>query len=194
VLDAATPDTEGTGSHGGGAIEIPATATLCSVPHVSLQSSVNASLTGMAGDVNLFFNDLDGDTSVAEIEVQTSARHALHAAAVPITAWTTASFSLQVMIADQASRRHGLAATALQMLMAYAAQDLVSQPCSCGCDATCLGSCITKLHVHLQGVTRFCAKVGEDNSASLALFQQRLGFVEVSRSTVFQVRKYASQH
>jgi hypothetical protein len=35
--------------------------------------------------------------------------------------------SLQVMIAEEGSRRHGLAATALQMLMAYASQELVGE-------------------------------------------------------------------
>jgi hypothetical protein len=38
-----------------------------------------------------------------------------------------------------------------------------------------------------QGVRKYCAKIGEDNAASLALFQHRLGFVEVSRSSIFQV-------
>ena len=39
------------------------------------------------------------------------------------------------MIAEKGSRRHGLAETALKMLMAYAAQDLVSQISTCECDA-----------------------------------------------------------
>mmetsp|Transcript_18579 Transcript_18579/g.56092 ORF Transcript_18579/g.56092 Transcript_18579/m.56092 type:complete len:113 (-) Transcript_18579:1001-1339(-) len=85
----------------------------------------------MAGDVNLFFNDPDEPTT-AEIEV---------------------------MIAERASRRKGLAGEAIRMLMAYGATDL--------------------------GVKKYRAKIGLSNSASLALFQ-KLGFQEVSRSSVFQ--------
>lgn len=71
VLDPDAPDTPGTGSHGG----------------------------GMAGDVNLFWNDHD-EPHTTEIEV---------------------------MVAEQRSRRKGIAREALQLLMAYAAQQLVSR-------------------------------------------------------------------
>ena len=37
----------------------------------------------------------------------------------------------------------------------------------------------------LQGVTKYRAKIGEANAASIALFC-KLGFVEVSRSSIFQ--------
>eukprot|EP00882_Tetradesmus_deserticola_P026708 GHRQ01029488.1.p1 GENE.GHRQ01029488.1~~GHRQ01029488.1.p1 ORF type:complete len:203 (+),score=48.91 GHRQ01029488.1:267-875(+) len=104
LLDKSRADTPGTGSHGG----------------------------GMAGDVNLFFNDHD-DHTVAEAEV---------------------------MVAEAASRRRGVALEALQLFMAYA--------------------------VKFLRVTKFRVKIGENNAASLALFGTKLGFVEVSRSTVFK--------
>eukprot|EP00882_Tetradesmus_deserticola_P022692 GHRQ01024630.1.p1 GENE.GHRQ01024630.1~~GHRQ01024630.1.p1 ORF type:complete len:125 (+),score=38.95 GHRQ01024630.1:881-1255(+) len=85
-----------------------------------------------AGDVNLFFNDHD-DHTVAEAEV---------------------------MVAEAASRRRGVALEALQLFMAYA--------------------------VKFLRVTKFRVKIGENNAASLALFGTKLGFVEVSRSTVFK--------
>jgi RimJ/RimL family protein N-acetyltransferase len=84
-----------------------------------------------AGDVNLFLNDHD-DHSIAEIEI---------------------------MIAEPASRRKGLATEALQLFMAYGVSAL--------------------------GVTKFRAKIGEDNSSSLQLFE-KLGYQEVSRSAVFR--------
>lgn len=83
----------------------------------------------MAGDVNLFFNDPDGDMSTAEIEVQAAALafHAgAHGLAVHIRHTAMLVSSVQVMIAEKDSRRRGLAVTALQMLIAYASQDLVS--------------------------------------------------------------------
>lgn len=87
-------------------------------------------IEGMVGDVNLFFND--EAPSTAEIEV---------------------------MIAEQKSRRKGLAAEALSIMMSYA-------------------------HRHL-GVTVFRAKVGFTNVASSALFH-KLGYVETCRSELFQ--------
>jgi Acetyltransferase (GNAT) domain len=84
------------------------------------------------GDVNLFFNDPD-DASAAEIEV---------------------------MIAEQGSRRRGLASEALMLLMAYAVTHL--------------------------GVTRFVAKIGEDNTPSLLLFRAHLGYQDLSHSAVFR--------
>jgi RimJ/RimL family protein N-acetyltransferase len=86
---------------------------------------------GMAGDVNLFLNDPD-DRSAGEVEI---------------------------MIAEPASRRRGLATEALQLFMAYAFGTL--------------------------GVSRFVAKIGEANAPSLALFQ-RLGFVETRRVAAFR--------
>lgn len=64
------------------------------------------------------------------------------------------------MVAEPASRRRGIAAEALQLFMAYGATRL--------------------------GVSKFVAKIGESNAASLALFQRKLGFVEVGRSAVFK--------
>ncbi|KAF6264895.1 GNAT domain-containing protein [Scenedesmus sp. NREL 46B-D3] len=87
---------------------------------------------GMAGDVNFFFNDHD-DHTIAEAEV---------------------------MVAEPASRRQGLALEALQLFMAYG--------------------------VKFLGVTKFRVKIGENNAASVALFSRKLGFVEVSRSAVFK--------
>jgi L-amino acid N-acyltransferase YncA len=63
------------------------------------------------------------------------------------------------MVAKAGSRRRGLATEALMLFMAYG---------------------ISRL-----GITRFRAKIGEVNSASLALFQ-KLGYKEVSRSSVFK--------
>eukprot|EP00775_Hariotina_reticulata_P012646 gene12646-12774_t len=103
LLDRSSPDTAGTGSHGG----------------------------GMIGDVNFFFNDHD-DHSVAEIEI---------------------------MVAEAGSRRRGLATEALMLFMAYGISHL--------------------------GITKFRAKIGESNIASVALFQ-KLGYKEVSRSSVFR--------
>jgi hypothetical protein len=85
----------------------------------------------MAGDVNLFFNDQDGDMSTAEIEVRAVADLACHAGAFGLAVRNRLTAMLlsnvQVMIAEKDSRRRGLAVTALQMLMVYAVQDLVSQ-------------------------------------------------------------------
>jgi hypothetical protein len=88
-------------------------------------------LLPLTGDVNFFFNDHE-DRSIAEIEI---------------------------MIAEPASRRRGIATEALMLFMAYGVSAL--------------------------GVTRFRAKIGEDNVSSLQLFA-KLGYSEVSRSAVFQ--------
>jgi hypothetical protein len=80
----------------------------------------------------LFFNDHD-DHTIAEAEV---------------------------MVAEPASRRKGLALEALQLFMAYG--------------------------VKFLGVTKFRVKIGENNAASLALFGGKLEFAEVSRSAVFK--------
>jgi tubulin N-terminal N-acetyltransferase len=85
----------------------------------------------MAGDVNLYFNDAE-DERVAEIEV---------------------------MIAEERSRRKGLATEALLTLMAYAVDRL--------------------------SVRRFVAIISERNAASLRLFGA-LGFVQHSHSRVFR--------
>lgn len=85
---------------------------------------------GMVGDVNLFLNDADEPTQ-AEIEI---------------------------MIAEEGSRRKGLAQEAVTLFMAYAVKHL--------------------------GITSFQAKIGLSNASSLKLFG-KLGYVEVTRSSVF---------
>ncbi|KAL4523162.1 hypothetical protein Ndes2526A_g07865 [Nannochloris sp. 'desiccata'] len=103
IIDPNLPDTEGTGTHGG----------------------------GMAGDVNLYWNDHD-DPNTAEIEI---------------------------MVAEQRSRRKGIAREVLTLLMTYALSQLK--------------------------VTTFRAKIGDDNIPSQSLFKS-LGYEQVNRSEVFK--------
>jgi RimJ/RimL family protein N-acetyltransferase len=66
---------------------------------------------------------------------------------------------IEIMVAEASSRRKGLASEALRLFMAYGMKHL--------------------------GLTKFRAKIGEANAASLALFS-KLGYQEVSRSSVFK--------
>lgn len=66
---------------------------------------------------------------------------------------------IEVMVAEPGSRRKGIAAEALELFMAYGLQVL--------------------------NISKFRAKIGESNGASLALFE-RIGYQEVSRSAVFK--------
>lgn len=88
----------------------------------------------MAGDVNLYLN---GDEGEGEIEV---------------------------MVAEPTSRRRGIAASALRMMMAYAADKL--------------------------GVCRFVAKILEDNLPSVRLFE-KIGFVQTRHVKAFGEVHYA---
>lgn len=73
-------------------MEVPnVVRSLCMGP-LQLTTDTLVLFTVMAGDVNLYFNDLDDDPSVAEIEV---------------------------MVAEAASRRKGLAIHALAAIMLY---------------------------------------------------------------------------
>jgi len=96
----------------------------------------DAATHAMIGDCNLFFNDHDDDRA-CEIEI---------------------------MIAERAFRRRGLAREALEAFAAYAACAL--------------------------GVTTFVAKIGDANAASKALFES-FGFVARSHSAVFAETTYA---
>jgi RimJ/RimL family protein N-acetyltransferase len=89
----------------------------------------------MVGDVNLYWNDHD-DPNTAEIEI---------------------------MVAEQKSRRKGIAKGALTLLMTYGLSRLK--------------------------VTTFRAKIGEDNIPSQNLFKS-LGYEQVSRSEVFKEVTY----
>ncbi|KAJ9526255.1 hypothetical protein QJQ45_009729 [Haematococcus lacustris] len=92
----------------------------------SVQQQHRALRTSVLGDVNLYLNDPDSQ-GVAEIEI---------------------------MVAEPACRRRGIAREALQLVQAYAVQRLA--------------------------VVRFRAKVLEDNEPSLRLFKQ-LGYSEARR-------------
>eukprot|EP00796_Vickermania_ingenoplastis_P010221 gene10221-7164_t len=69
-------------------------------------------------------------------------------------------FEVEVMVADPHFRRRGLALEAVRLLMLYAVQVL--------------------------GASGFVAKILEDNTASLRLFQDHLGFTEIKRVPVFR--------
>jgi RimJ/RimL family protein N-acetyltransferase len=66
---------------------------------------------------------------------------------------------IEVMVAEPSSRGKGIASEALRIFMAYGANQL--------------------------GVTKFRAKIGENNAASLSLFE-KLGYNKVSHSEVFK--------
>uniref|UniRef100_A0A7S2WUW8 N-acetyltransferase domain-containing protein n=1 Tax=Rhizochromulina marina TaxID=1034831 RepID=A0A7S2WUW8_9STRA len=93
--------------------------------------AVDGAVEGMVGDVNLFLNDPD-DRSVAEVEV---------------------------MIAEQACRRKGMAAEAVRLILWYGASEI--------------------------GIRRFYCKIGEDNTASRALFA-KLGFDQCGYAACFR--------
>lgn len=69
------------------------------------------------------------------------------------------SFEIEVMVAEKSHRRRGLAEEAVRLLMQYAIQVL--------------------------GATQFVAKILESNLGSLALFQCKLHFTELTRVAVF---------
>lgn len=69
-----------------------------------------------------------------------------------------AAVEVEVMVAEPASRRRGVALEALRLFMAY-------------------------LHREL-GVASFTAKIAQDNAPSIALFTRRLGFQELRRVEV----------
>ena len=76
----------------------------------------------------------------------------------------TTAAEIEVMVAVESVRRGGLAREALQLLQGWASGAL--------------------------GLRRFVAKIGVDNAPSLALFQ-RLGYLHVSTSSVFQEARCA---
>lgn len=99
----------------------------------SLQDTPGTGIHGgaMAGDVNLFWND-PNDPNYAEIEV---------------------------MVAEERSRRKGIAHEALRLFIAFS--------------------------VKFFGVRRFGAKIGEGNGPSISLFT-KLGFLRVGNSQIFK--------
>ena len=72
---------------------------------------------------------------------------------------------IEVMVAEASMRRRGLAKEALIMLMQYGIQFLA--------------------------ITRFFAKIGADNSASLNLFQQQLQYEPVNYVEAFRENELA---
>ncbi|KAK7197142.1 Acetyltransferase (GNAT) domain/Acetyltransferase (GNAT) family [Novymonas esmeraldas] len=69
------------------------------------------------------------------------------------------TFEVEVMVAETAFRRRGLAEAAVRMMMQYA--------------------------IAVCGATRFVAKILDTNAGSIALFTQRLGFTPFKRVAVF---------
>lgn len=115
------------------------------------------SLSPMAGDVNVFFNQVYDDEDDDED-------------AVPLTYG-----EMEVMIAEPRFRRKGLADEALRMLLYYITTTPTPTP-----DAT-----PDEAQVLPLPPTRLMVRIGSANDASLALFQ-RLGFTKFKENAVFQ--------
>lgn len=100
---------------------------------------------GMCGDVNAFFTPWDPSSDEpAEADM----------AEAPLLA------ELEIMVAEAAHRRRGVAKQALRLFMHYVVE-------------------------HVPRTCAFCAKIGDANLASIALFEQ-LGFTEHKRMAVFE--------
>lgn len=109
----------------------------------------------MIGDCNLFLLPED-DCEHAEDEWDPAPPQTPQPAAFKPHRRT---FEVEVMIAEERFRRRGLAETAVRLLMQYA--------------------------LAILGATDFVAKILDTNVASLALFQEKLGFLEKKRVPVF---------
>ena len=110
----------------------------------------------MAGDVNVFFNQVYDDDGGDD--------------AAPLTYG-----EMEVMIAEPRFRRKGLADEALRMLLYY-----ITTPPAPAPDATPAEAQVLPLPA-----TRLMVRIGSANDASLALFQ-RLGFAKFKENAVFQ--------
>mmetsp|Transcript_70100 Transcript_70100/g.182538 ORF Transcript_70100/g.182538 Transcript_70100/m.182538 type:complete len:223 (+) Transcript_70100:103-771(+) len=123
----------------------------------------------MAGDVNVFFNsDHDEETGVDE-----SAGNAIAVSASASTGRRGPNYAVgevEVMVADKASRRRGVAREALTLMMDYCHREL--------------------------STTTFVAKIKDHNAASIALFASLgLSFVKdvpVFGEVVYELRRHDS--
>lgn len=112
----------------------------------------------MAGDVNVFFNQVYDDDDDDDKD------------AAPLTYG-----EMEVMIAEPRFRRKGLADEALRMLLYYITTTPTPAPDAAPAEAQVLPLPPTRLMV----------RIGSANDASLALFQ-RLGFAKFKENAVFQ--------
>ena len=67
---------------------------------------------------------------------------------------------IEIMVAEPSARRKGIATEALQLMMAYG--------------------------VEVLGLRRFVAKIKDNNAASIALFESRLGYIRESHCDYFK--------
>lgn len=160
VLDRSRPDTPGTGSHGGAMAGV-----LLRGVSVGVEQTVSTCL---------YWPTHSQPTQQLRLHplalLLTPLRSPLPADPPPPPAGDVNLFfndhddrsiaEIEIMIAEPSSRRQGIATEALTLFQAYGVSAL--------------------------GVTKFRAKIGEDNSSSLELFQKKMGYREVSRSAVFK--------
>lgn len=111
----------------------------------------------MAGDVNIYFRESDLDEGEPPFSVG----------------------EIEVMVAEPASRRKGIATEALLLMMRYGTPHPGRSPCRKPTHARGLAPAWTTLRC-----SRFVAKILASNTASLALFA-RLGFRELRRVAAF---------
>ena len=109
----------------------------------------NAAARGACGDVNIFMMDSDAADDYAPPPGPDAGAGAGVGAGAGAGGAAVVAAEIMVMIADPAFRRRGLASEAVCAMMAFA--------------------------FRARGVTRFVAKIGDANAASLGLFA-RLGF------------------
>jgi RimJ/RimL family protein N-acetyltransferase len=124
----------------------------------SSEEFIQKSLSAMVGDVNMFLSEDEDETDDGQIDDEHITAHAASSSDRIKESYRQAE--LDIMIAEKEHRKRGVGQEAVELMMLYGA-------------TLC----------HLRRI--FC-KINQDNTASLQLFQSKLGFRQCAYAECFR--------